>query len=380
MRASTFRSPPHTSRQGKQPKRSHGSSQHSGTLSAPQSPTTFIAAASPPSPPPSPASSPAPSSSRGAPPTAADQVGLARHEPGRTLADLALVAIHLERHDHEIAARILRQLTQAGDAGHRPMVRSLIALHQAKLARMLGDQIGAGALLGQARHCYAEPDAAVHQTFGEEAAAQALRFDPSHAAPLIAELDQNRVATHVLRVRLALLDHDDHAAGTLLTDLPPPTTRRTRVERGVLSALSALSVHARDVEQANTHLRQALDAGQSDRLISTVVDQAPGVHHLLLSFTPAASHQPYIEDLLAATRRLVPPARANVAPALVEPLSPRELAVLRYLCSRLTYHEIASTLHVSVNTLKSHVRSIFRKLAVATRADAVAVGRSHGLL
>ena len=219
------------------------------------------------------------------------------------------------------------------------MLHSLITLHQAKLARVLGDEIGAEALLGQARRCYTEPDAAVRQMFGEEAVAQALRFDPSTAAPLIAELDQQHVATHVLRARLALVDHDDHAAAALLADLPPATTRRTRVERGVLRALSAL---ARDIEQANTHLREALDAGQPERLISTIVDQAPGVHHLLMSCTPAASQRRYVEDLLAATRRILPPTRSDVASALVEPLSPREVNVLRYLCSQLTYREIAA--------------------------------------
>ena len=65
---------------------------------------------------------------------------------------------------------------------------------------------------------------------------------------------------------------------------------------------------------------------------------------------------------------------------LVEPLSPREVNVLRYLCSQLTYREIAAALYVSVNTLKSHVRSIFRKLAVTSRADAVNIGRCQGLL
>lgn len=77
---------------------------------------------------------------------------------------------------------------------------------------------------------------------------------------------------------------------------------------------------------------------------------------------------------------VLPPAGTNVVLALVEPLSPREVAVLRYMRSRLTYREIASMLYVSVNTLKSHVRSIFRKLAVASREDAIAAGRSHGLL
>ena len=101
----------------------------------------------------------------------------------------------------------------------------------------------------------------------------------------------------------------------------------------------------------------------------------------MLSCNLADDHQHNVEDLLAATRRILPPATTSVAlPPLVEPLSPRELTVLRYLCTRLTHREIASTLYVSVKTLKSHVRSIHRKLAVASRADAIAVGRSQGLL
>jgi LuxR family transcriptional regulator, maltose regulon positive regulatory protein len=54
--------------------------------------------------------------------------------------------------------------------------------------------------------------------------------------------------------------------------------------------------------------------------------------------------------------------------------------VLRYLCSRLTYQEIAAALFVSVNTLKSHVRAVYRKLAVASRGDAVDAGRRLGLI
>ena len=54
--------------------------------------------------------------------------------------------------------------------------------------------------------------------------------------------------------------------------------------------------------------------------------------------------------------------------------------MLRYLCSRLTYQEIAAALFVSVNTLKSHVRTVYRKLGVASRADAVDTGRRLGLI
>ena len=54
--------------------------------------------------------------------------------------------------------------------------------------------------------------------------------------------------------------------------------------------------------------------------------------------------------------------------------------MLRYLASRLTYGEIADQLYISVNTLKSHVKAVYRKLGVATRAEAVTEGRRVGLL
>ena len=87
-----------------------------------------------------------------------------------------------------------------------------------------------------------------------------------------------------------------------------------------------------------------------------------------------------MEALLAAAGRSVAPLRANVSATLVDPLSAREATVLRYLCSRLTYQEIAAALFVSLNTLKSHVRAVYRKLGVASRADAVDTGRRLGLI
>jgi LuxR family maltose regulon positive regulatory protein len=56
---------------------------------------------------------------------------------------------------------------------------------------------------------------------------------------------------------------------------------------------------------------------------------------------------------------------------LIQTLSERERAVLRYLPTMLTFIEIGSELYISVNTTKSHVRSIYRKLGVVGRRDAV---------
>jgi LuxR family maltose regulon positive regulatory protein len=66
--------------------------------------------------------------------------------------------------------------------------------------------------------------------------------------------------------------------------------------------------------------------------------------------------------------------------SLVEPLTDRELGILEYLPSRLTNTEIAGTLYISVNTLKTHLRNIYRKLDAADRDAAVVEASKLGLL
>ena len=66
--------------------------------------------------------------------------------------------------------------------------------------------------------------------------------------------------------------------------------------------------------------------------------------------------------------------------ASVDALSPRELVVLRYLASRLTTREIAAELFVSVNTVKTHTKRIYSKLAASSRGEAVAEARRLQLL
>ena len=62
------------------------------------------------------------------------------------------------------------------------------------------------------------------------------------------------------------------------------------------------------------------------------------------------------------------------------PLSERELAVLALLPSLLSGAEIADELTVSVNTVKSHIRSIYQKLGVSTRRDAVRMAQQRQLI
>jgi ATP/maltotriose-dependent transcriptional regulator MalT len=64
----------------------------------------------------------------------------------------------------------------------------------------------------------------------------------------------------------------------------------------------------------------------------------------------------------------------------VEPLSPRELEVLRLMATGAGNQQIADRLVVAVSTVKTHVNGIFRKLDVASRIEAVTRGRDLGLL
>ncbi|MCK4725820.1 MAG: response regulator transcription factor, partial [Anaerolineales bacterium] len=75
-------------------------------------------------------------------------------------------------------------------------------------------------------------------------------------------------------------------------------------------------------------------------------------------------------------RKLLEAQRAD----LVEPLSRRELEVLRLLTTSLTSTEIAAELYISVSTVRTQIKNIYSKLGVHKRLEAVQVGREIGLL
>ena len=82
----------------------------------------------------------------------------------------------------------------------------------------------------------------------------------------------------------------------------------------------------------------------------------------------------------AATRSTTARRAARNVTPLLEPLSDREQAILRYLPTTLSNREIAAELFVTTNTVKTHLRSIYRKLDVARRREAVERARDLRLL
>lgn len=88
-----------------------------------------------------------------------------------------------------------------------------------------------------------------------------------------------------------------------------------------------------------------------------------------------------LADRLEALERALQLATAREPAARADAeLSERELAVLRLLATELSQREIGAQLYVSFNTVKTHTRTVFRKLGVTSRAEAVERGRELGLL
>jgi len=86
------------------------------------------------------------------------------------------------------------------------------------------------------------------------------------------------------------------------------------------------------------------------------------------------------EALNARLERLERQAAGRRIASLDDPLTEREVAVLRQLQGPLSLREIGQELHLSANTIKTHVQAIYRKLGVSTRHDAVEQSRETGIL
>jgi LuxR family maltose regulon positive regulatory protein len=301
----------------------------------------------------------------------ADQMKMPAGDLGRIFAGLSVAGLHIERKEDAAAGRLLDQLRHDADLSRRPPLQSLVALQHARYARIVGDEATAAADLNLARLLLPTASRSCLSMFDVEAVQQAIQFRPSTATDLIDALDDGHSAT-MLRIRLALLEGDPRRAAALLDVLPPPVTPRERVVRGVLAALSR---HDRDLDAANRELTEAFLVARPEGFRRTILEQGPEVLKLLLSFTPTSTLEGYVDELIEAASSVTAPTRPPPITSLVDPLSDREVTVLRYLCSRLTYREIASALYVSHNTLKSHVSNVYRKLAVGSRREAVEAGR-----
>jgi ATP/maltotriose-dependent transcriptional regulator MalT len=150
---------------------------------------------------------------------------------------------------------------------------------------------------------------------------------------------------------------------------------RVLAERGPLAAAEALAARAVELTRRGSvriELAYAL-------LTLADVLEAAGDGAAAAARREAREVVDHCPDPGILSRRVGRTERRPV-PALGEELTTKELDVLGLLPTRLSQREIGASLYVSVNTVKTHTKSIFRKLGVSTRADAVARARELGLV
>ena len=139
--------------------------------------------------------------------------------------------------------------------------------------------------------------------------------------------------------------------------------------------LQALILQAQSkVDQALVVLERALSLAEPEGYVRTFIDEGEPMGELLRKAAARGIAVDYVGRLLAALEKDTEVKRqlGKTHPAsMVEPPSERELEVLRLLTTHLTSNDIAKALFISVNTVRSHIKSIYSKLDVHSREDAV---------
>jgi len=132
-------------------------------------------------------------------------------------------------------------------------------------------------------------------------------------------------------------------------------------------------------------LERALTLAQPEGYLRLFVDEGPPMARLLYEALSRGIAPDYVRRLLAAfpidKPEQVDPSKSQAPESeLVEPLSERELEVLQLIAEGLMNREIADRLYLSLNTVKVHTRTIYGKLGVHNRTQAVAKARALGAL
>ena len=208
------------------------------------------------------------------------------------------------------------------------------------------------------------------------------------------------VDEHELLIRTSLVD--DERVGELLFRLPTSTTTaifhttnsalQNKAKAGKLldalpignpraklnKALIAADVYRDKPIEAEKFLREAIEIAMTNGFRTIFLKQSA---HTLNNLLDLATKEPtiYLELLARDIRKQISRAESGNKIGNLD-LTKRELEILRRLATELPISQIASTLHISNNTIKTHLRSLYRKMGVDSRQTAVAKGVELSLL
>jgi LuxR family maltose regulon positive regulatory protein len=204
-----------------------------------------------------------------------------------------------------------------------------------------------------------------------------------HASPAHRDepLDYRRQDEYLTRARVLIaqgstssLDEADQWLHRLMTQAE--TDGRNRDLIGILALKAILETRTDRPEQALVTLEHAVALAEPQGYIRTFVDEGEPIATLLKRIKPQSRKaRTYVQTILAAF-----PQSEIVTPSLAEPLSEREIEVLRLIADGLSAKQIADNLTISVHTARTHIRNIYRKLDVRSRVQAAEIARDLNLI
>jgi len=295
--------------------------------------------------------------------------------------------LHRERNDLHAATQLLAQSKELGDLLGLPQNRYRWCVAMARIREAHGDLDGAIDLLNEAERLYmgdffpnVRPIAALRTRVwvAQGRLSDALGWAREQGLSVSDDLSYLREFEHITLARVLLAryksDHADRSlreAMGLLERLLQAAQAGERTGRVIeILIVQALAHQVQgDIPAALISLQQALSLAEPEGYIRIFVDEGPPIAILLEKAAKHGIVPNYVHQLLAATGRA--PGRTPVTHVLIEPLSERELEVLRLLRTGLNGPEIARELIVSLNTMRTHTQSIYSKLGVNNRGAAV---------
>ena len=272
------------------------------------------------------------------------------------------------RQAHGDTAGALEAMGEAGQAGLSPQVAALLNPVPSQRARLL---LAQGDIYAAAQW------------------ATAAGLSPDD------EPDYPREPGYLVLARVLLAQNDPGSALALLQRLAGAAASQGRVGSIIeIGSLRALALAARgDHASALGALTETLTLAGPQGYVRVFADEGAPMRHLIAQLPAARPGRPHPADRLGPGYRAAllracgpadaaPPTRRAAAPppGLAEPLTDRELEVLRLLAEGRSNQRIAHDLVVVLDTVKKHVTHILGKLGTANRTEAVARARQLGLI
>ena len=289
-------------------------------------------------------------------------------EIGLSLAYLALARLYLAQQNWSTAQAYLDKARQQARANHATwMEEPLVDMLQVRFWIARGE-LEQAVDWARRRNLLDRPPGEI---FAEAEHSTAVR-----------ELLQGECLT---LARLHLAQGQPHQALEMLSLLQEQVEKRGQLRRVIEVRVLVALAHqqAGDLEGALQTLGEVLSLAEPEGYQRTFVDEGEPMARLLYQAAARGISPAYAGQLLAALANAIPaatPARPAHMADLVEALSERELEVLRLIAEGLSNGEIAARLYISLSTVKGHAANIFGKLGVKNRTQAVARGRTLGLL